>query len=103
MTPGSPLIKALAAIPVAPGVHAHSIIPVQTSGPVTEGNDGVVRYASAHIDGVNSELVVRSSHSTQSNPATIAEVRRILLLQLAASRSAELGAPLASLATVASH
>jgi pimeloyl-ACP methyl ester carboxylesterase len=85
MSPNSPLIKSLAAIPVAPGVHVHSIIPVATSGPLAEASDGVVRYSSAHIAGVNSELVVHSSHSTQSTPATIAEVQRILLLQLAAS------------------
>jgi pimeloyl-ACP methyl ester carboxylesterase len=91
MSPNSPFIRALAAVPVAPGVHAHSIIPVATSGPLAEGSDGVVRYSSAHIAGVDSELVVRSTHSTQSNPATIAEVQRILLLQLAASPAS--GAP----------
>ena len=48
------------------------------SGPPEEGNDGVVKYTSAHIDGVESELVVRSGHSTQAEPATIEEVRRIL-------------------------
>ena len=82
MTPGNPFIKALAVVPVVTGVHAHSIIPVQTAGPLMEGSDGVVRYSSAHIAGVESELVVHSGHSTQSNAATIAEVRRILLLQL---------------------
>ena len=85
MSPNSPFIRSLAAVPVAPAVHAHSIIPVSTRGPISDGNDGVVRYSSAHIQGVESELVVHSGHSTQSNPATIAEVRRILLLQLAAS------------------
>lgn len=85
MTPNSPFIKALAAIQVVPGVHVHSIIPVITSGPLAQANDGVVQYSSAHITGVDSELVVHSGHSTQSNPATIAEVRRILMLQLAAT------------------
>jgi hypothetical protein len=42
------------------------------------GNDGVVAYESAHLDGVASEKVVHSSHSTQSEPETIQEVRRIL-------------------------
>jgi len=32
---------------------------------------------------VDSEYIVRSSHSTQSNPYTIEEVRRILLLHAA--------------------
>ena len=71
-------IKALSATPIAPGVHAHSIIPVKGSGPVEDGNDGVVEYKSAHIDGVESELIVRSGHSTQATPETIEEVRRIL-------------------------
>jgi pimeloyl-ACP methyl ester carboxylesterase len=71
-------IKALSATTIAPGVHAHSIIPVRGDGPVEDGNDGVVEYKSAHIDGVESELVVRSGHSTQATPETIEEVRRIL-------------------------
>jgi pimeloyl-ACP methyl ester carboxylesterase len=80
MTPGSPLITGLADIPVAPGIPAHSIVAVRGDGPVEHGSDGVVRYQSAHIDDVESELVVRSGHSVQSNPQTVLELRRILLL-----------------------
>jgi pimeloyl-ACP methyl ester carboxylesterase len=82
MSPGQPFIRTLAAIPVAPGVAAHSIIAVEGNGPKEEGGDGVVKYTSAHIDGVESELVVNSSHSCQSNPDTINEVQRILRLHL---------------------
>jgi hypothetical protein len=71
-------IKALSATPIASGVQVHSIIPVRGDGPVEVGNDGVVEYKSAHIDGVESELVVHSGHSTQATPQTIEEVRRIL-------------------------
>jgi pimeloyl-ACP methyl ester carboxylesterase len=85
MSPRSPFIQTLATIPIAPGVHAHSIISVSTKGPVALGNDGVVSYQSAHITGVDSELVVRSTHSSQSNPATVAEVERILQLQIISS------------------
>jgi pimeloyl-ACP methyl ester carboxylesterase len=85
MSPNSPFIQTLAAIPVVPGVHVHSIIPVATNGPLSEATDGVVAYSSAHIEPVDSELIVHSGHSTQSTPETIAEVRRILLLQLKAS------------------
>ena len=46
----------------------NSIIPVKGSGPVEDGDDGVVEYKSAHIDGVESELIVRSGHSTQATP-----------------------------------
>jgi hypothetical protein len=78
MDASNPFIKTLSSLPIAPGVHAHSIIPVSGNGPVENGNDGVVEYKSAHIDGVESELVVRSGHSTQARPETIEEVRRIL-------------------------
>ncbi len=78
MTAGNPFLEGLAAIPVAPNVPFHSIVAVKGAGPFLEGNDGVVAYRSAHVEGAASELVVRSSHSTQAEPATIQEVRRIL-------------------------
>jgi hypothetical protein len=78
MSPKHHFIRALQEIPVAPSITAHSIIAVEGDGPVEQGDDGVVAYSSAHIDGVESELVVRSSHSTQGRPETIEEVRRIL-------------------------
>ena len=91
MTPGSPFITALAALPIAPGISANSIIAVQGSGPVTSGTDGVVAYSSAHLPEAASELVVRSGHSNQSNPQTIEEIRRILLLHLQESCDAGVG------------
>ena len=78
MDASNPGLRSLATMPIASGVHVHSIIPVKGTGPVEDGNDGVVEYKSAHIDGVESELVVRSGHSTQATPETIEEVRRIL-------------------------
>jgi pimeloyl-ACP methyl ester carboxylesterase len=87
MTPNNPWIEVMAGLPIPPGVHAHSIIPTLGDGPLAERSDGVVRYSSAHLEGVESELVVRSGHSVQANPAAIEEVRRILLLQLAEPRT----------------
>ena len=84
MSPGNPAIEALRKIPVAPGIHAHSIIPTLQDGPLETRDDGVVEYKSAHIDGVESELVIEhSGHSTQGNPLTVREVRRILIEELA--------------------
>ena len=80
MSPRHHFIQALRDIPVAPAVKAHSIIAVEGDGPVEQGDDGVVQYSSAHIEGVESELVVRSTHSTQGRSETIEEVRRILRL-----------------------
>jgi Alpha/beta hydrolase family len=79
MTPGNAFIKNLAAIPISDGVVAHSIIAVDSDGPLKDRGDGVVKYESAHIDGVASEKVVRSSHTVQGNPETIQEVKRILI------------------------
>jgi pimeloyl-ACP methyl ester carboxylesterase len=80
MSPGNRFIRTTAQIPVAPGVKAHSIIAVDDDLPLEESGDGVVKYESAHIEGVASELVVRSPHSgMQAVPETIEEVRRILL------------------------
>jgi len=71
--------------PIAPGVHAHSIIAIKTGVIAPGANDGVVQYDSAHLDDIDSELIVKSAHSCQGNPHTIAEVRRILLAHLAAN------------------
>jgi hypothetical protein len=81
MAPGSPFSTTVSSIPVAPTVKTNSIIAVQGNGPIETGDDGVVKYSSAHIDEAESELVIQSSHSVQSNPKTVAEVRRILMLQ----------------------
>jgi hypothetical protein len=80
MSPRHHFIRALQAIPVAPSVTVNSIVAVEGNGPVEEGDDGVVKYSSAHIGPVESELIVKSAHSTQGNPHTIEEVRRILRL-----------------------
>jgi pimeloyl-ACP methyl ester carboxylesterase len=95
MTPGTPFVEALWSTPVAPGVHAHSIIPVKDPDvPRDEAEDGVVKYSSAHIEEVASELVVTSAHSCQDNPHSIAEVRRILREHAAAFDSAQKAAQL---------
>jgi len=90
MSPNSPLLETVAAIPVAPPIRAHSIIPTLGDGPLMSRDDGVVEYKSAHIDGVDSELVIQSGHSVQANPLAVAEVQRILLEQLSRTPPAAL-------------
>ena len=68
MSPRHHFIRALQEIPVAPSVTVNSIIAVEGDGPVEQGDDGVVEYSSAHIEPVESELVVKSSHSTRAIP-----------------------------------
>jgi hypothetical protein len=87
MSPGNRFIQALAKIPVSPEVTAHSIISVDDDEPLEKAGDGVVKYRSAHVTGVESELIVRSPHSGMQDTAeTIEEVRRILLEHLASSK-----------------
>lgn len=84
MSPKNPFLLALAEIPPAPGVKAHSIVAIDGDDQPPKGDDGVVKYVSAHVPYVESEKIVRSPHSCQSKPVTIEEVRRILLEHLAA-------------------
>lgn len=86
MSPGNPFIRTLAESPINPAITAHSIIAVLGEGPITGKTDGMVSYESAHIDGVESEKVVRSPHSTQGHPETIEETRRILREHIAAGK-----------------
>ncbi len=82
MSADNPLLQALVGIPLKPGVVGHSIISVKPGMDIATGNDGVVAYSSAHLEGMESEFVVRSGHSCQENSFTIEEVRRILLKHL---------------------
>lgn len=85
MSPGHPYIKVISTIPVTPEVAAHSIVGARGSGPLEERGDGVVKYGSAHIEGVESELIVDYEHSMQSKPEVVNEVQRILHRHLAVS------------------
>ncbi|MGR8953570.1 MAG: esterase/lipase family protein [Gammaproteobacteria bacterium] len=89
MNPKNPGLQTLASIPVT-HIPAHSIIAVDGDGPLSEGDDGVVAYQSAHIDEAISEKVVRWDHSCQGQPEVIEEVRRILLEHLATPVAANL-------------
>ena len=82
MAPDSPVLQALAEIPVVANVKAHSIIAIDGDEVPPEGDDGVVEYTSAHLEHAASEFVVRSGHSCQGHPLVIEEVRRILLAHL---------------------
>jgi pimeloyl-ACP methyl ester carboxylesterase len=82
MSAENPLLQTLVKLPLEPKVTGHSIIAVLPGMEIETGNDGVVEYKSAHIDGMASEFIVRSGHSCQGHPFTIEEVRRILMEHL---------------------
>lgn len=82
LEPGAPALELLAARPKPPNVHYHSIIG-EAYGQGESGSDGVVPYTSAHIAGVDSELVVPASHTVIHNhPRAVLEVWRILMEHL---------------------
>ncbi len=82
MAPDNPSLLAIAELPFPKDVKAHSIIAISGDEQPPDGDDGVVSYKSAHIDGVESELVVPYVHSCQMEPLVIEEVRRILIEHL---------------------
>ena len=76
----SPALRALSKIP--PAAPFHSIIGQKKEGPVEKGHDGVVPYSSSHVDGAESELIVRSGHGAFRRAEAVAEIKRILRLNL---------------------
>ena len=68
MTPGKLFSKGLAAIPTLREIAVHWIIAVLRTGPIGEGNDGVVEYTSAHIEGVESEFILPNVPNTIQVP-----------------------------------
>jgi pimeloyl-ACP methyl ester carboxylesterase len=87
LSPTSPVFDAMLHAQRAPWIHYHNVV---ASVPQDEfwskfaaGTDGVVAEKSAHMDDVDSELVVKADHTTvHAHPKTVLEVRRILLEHL---------------------
>jgi pimeloyl-ACP methyl ester carboxylesterase len=84
LSPESPLLPVLVSAKPAPGVHFHNVIGVLPDegivGKLAGGTDGIVSYESAHLDGVDSEVVIQADHSrVHQHPLAVLEVRRILL------------------------
>jgi hypothetical protein len=84
LSPESPFVRESMRLPLRPGLHIHSIVGNKKLLPLSDPKcgDGVVPYTSAHLEGAESELVVKSGHGAQETPEAIAEIRRILLLHL---------------------
>lgn len=76
---GHPLLTGLCDQRIEPSVRSHSIIADVRDRPDPGATDGIVPYASSHLEGVDSELVVRGLHICVDHPVVIREVRRILV------------------------
>jgi pimeloyl-ACP methyl ester carboxylesterase len=86
LSPSAPLYKALDGAPFAPHLKFDSIIGDRGKGGGVESTDGIVGYWSSHLDGAQSELIVPTGHEAHLHPNTIADLHRILLLNLRSVR-----------------
>jgi pimeloyl-ACP methyl ester carboxylesterase len=79
LSPKDSALIALSELPIE--VPYHSVIGQRYPGPKERGSDGVVPYWSSHLDGVESELIVRSGHEVFTKPEAVQEIIRILRLE----------------------
>lgn len=82
LSPKNRFVLAVNKLPITRGIPYHSIIGDRGRGDTPNSSDGVVAYWSSHLDGAQSEVIVPSNHSSPRNPQAIAEVERILKLNL---------------------
>ena len=78
----NPVLKTLSELPIDERVTFHTICGDRGLGNAPLSSDGVVSYASSHLEGATSEKVVGSRHSAHRHPDAINEIRRILTLHL---------------------
>jgi hypothetical protein len=84
LSPDSPILPVMLRSPRGPWIKYHNIVGLVDEKPVfgrvAGGSDGVVTFESAHLDDVDSEVVVEADHiNVHQHPRSILEVRRILL------------------------
>lgn len=83
LSPKSPILQANLESPKGDWVKYHNIVGVTSNKPLAENSDGVVAYNSAHLENVESEIVVHADHSNlHRHPRSVLEVKRILLEHL---------------------
>src|SRR5690606_3786853 len=87
LAPDSPILPVLLSARRAPWVKYHNIVGVVPDegfvGKIAADSDGVVSFASAHLEDAVTEVVVPADHLTvHQHPRSILEVRRILLENL---------------------
>jgi pimeloyl-ACP methyl ester carboxylesterase len=78
LAPGHALLMALCDLKIDPSVSSHSIIADFRDPPGPGASDGIVPYASSHLDGAASELLVHGHHVCLHHRGVIREIERIL-------------------------
>src|SRR5881398_1883416 len=82
LAPNNRFVVAINKIPMTKTIPYHSIIGDRGRGDTPNSSDGVVAYWSSHLDGAKSECIVPGPHGSCELPQTIAELDRILRLNL---------------------
>ena len=87
LSPKSPALQVMLQSPRAPWASYHNIVGIlpedEVLGRVAAKGDGIVKYESASLDDVASELIVPEDHTKiHQHPRTVLEVERILMEHL---------------------
>ena len=82
LSPNDRFVLAIDQIPITPGIPYSSIVGDRGRGDTPKSSDGVVAYWSSHLDGAKSEFIAPCDHGSPENPQAIAEVDRILKLNI---------------------
>jgi pimeloyl-ACP methyl ester carboxylesterase len=82
LAPNNRFVVAINKIPITPGIPYYSIVGDRGRGDTPNSSDGVVPYWSSHLDGARSEFIAPCNHGSPLNPQAIAEVHRILKLNI---------------------
>ena len=80
LRPSNPVLPVINSVPI--GIPYHSIIGDRGKNDCPNCSDGVVAYWSSHLNGAQSEKIVPGPHGSVQLPQTIAELDRILRLNL---------------------
>jgi pimeloyl-ACP methyl ester carboxylesterase len=80
LSPDSAFLRVLNA--TRPVVPTHTILGDRGRGDGWAGSDGVVPYASAHLSVAESELVVPTGHGGMAHADSVAEIKRIIALEV---------------------
>jgi pimeloyl-ACP methyl ester carboxylesterase len=88
LSPDSLFLRILHA--TRPQVPVHSIMGDRGRGDGWAGSDGVVPYISSHLSFAQSEVVVPTGHGGFDHPRAVAELKRILRLELARPDQAQI-------------
>jgi len=85
LSPRSAFLRALNA--TTPTVPVHTVLGNRGRGDGSRGSDGVVPVQSARIAAAESELIVPTGHGGFGHPAAVAEIKRIILADVAQQRT----------------